>query len=54
MEQLVNIEQPGGVEEEGEEEVLAATAATAARGDAEEVAILAVREDQDDSTVRAW
>jgi hypothetical protein len=38
MEQLVNIEQLGGVEEGGEEEVLAATPA---RGDAEGVAILA-------------
>lgn len=50
MEQLVNIEQLGGAEEGEEEEALAATAA---RGDAEEVAILAVREDRDDSTVRA-
>lgn len=50
----MNIEQQGGVEEEGEEEALIATAATAARGDAEEVAILAVREDRDYLTVRTW
>lgn len=49
MEQLVNIE-PGGVEEGAEEEE--ALAATTARGDAVEVAILAVREDRD-ATVRA-
>ena len=48
MEQPVNIEQPGDVEE-GEE----ALTATAVRGYAEEVAILAAGEDQDGSTVRA-
>lgn len=46
MEQLVNMEKPGDVEE-GEED----PAATAARG---YVAILAAGEDQDGSTVRAW
>lgn len=50
MEQLVNIEQLGDVEEEEGGEALGAMAA---RGDAVEVAILAVREDRDDSTVRA-
>ena len=44
MRQLVHMKQPGDVEAE---EALVATA----RRDAEEVAILAVREDQ---TVRAW
>ena len=34
MEQPVNIEQPGDVEEAEEGEALAATAATVARGDA--------------------
>ena len=45
MRQLVHMKQPGDVEAEE------ALVATAARRDAEEVAILAVREDQ---TVRAW
>lgn len=52
MEQLVNMKQPGDVAE-GEEEALAAVA-TAAREDAEEVAIPAVMENQNDSTARAW